>query len=80
MKLKSNIATSENGFIFNPATGDSFSGNNMAAQLLEAMKSGKTDAEIRQEVLTMYDVSENQFDRDWDNWILQLKEANLLEI
>jgi hypothetical protein len=80
MKLKSNIATSENGFIFNPTTGDSFSGNNMAAQLLEAMKSGKTDAEIRQEILNRFDVSENQFDRDWDNWMLQLKEANLLEI
>lgn len=80
MKLKSNIATSENGFIFNPATGDSFSGNNMAAQLLEAMKSGKTDTEIRQEILNRFDVSENQFDRDWDNWMLQLKEANLLEI
>jgi hypothetical protein len=80
MKLKSNIATSENGFIFNPATGDSFSGNNMAAQLLEAMKGGKTEAEIRQDILNRFDVSENQFDRDWDNWMLQLKEANLLEI
>lgn len=80
MKLKSNIATSENGFIFNPATGDSFSGNGMAAQLLAAMKSGKTNAEIKQDILNRYDVSENQLDKDWDDWMLQLKEANLLEI
>lgn len=80
MKLKSNIATSDNGFIFNPATGDSFSGNEMAAQLLAAMKSSKTEAEIKQDILNRYDVSENQLDRDWDNWMLQLKEANLLEI
>jgi hypothetical protein len=80
MKLKSNIATSDNGFIFNPATGDSFSGNDMAAQLLAAMKSSKTETEIKQDILTRYDVSENQLDRDWDNWMLQLKEANLLEI
>ncbi|WP_413669007.1 PqqD family protein [Mucilaginibacter sp. Mucisp86] len=80
MKLKNNIATSDNGFIFNPATGDSFSGNEMAAQLLSAMKSNKTEAEIKQDILKRYDVSENQLDRDWDNWMLQLKEANLLEI
>jgi len=80
MKLKSNIATSENGFIFNPATGDSFSGNSMAAKLLEAMKSGKTEDDIKQDILSRYEVSESQLNRDWDNWMLQLKEANLLEI
>ena len=80
MKLKSNIATSENGFIFNPATGDSFSSNDMAATLLEAMKSGKTEDNIKQDILSRYEVSESQLNRDWDNWMLQLKEANLLEI
>lgn len=80
MKLKSNIATSENGFIFNPATGDSFSGNSMAATLLEAMKSGKTEDDIKQDILSRYEVSESQLNLDWDNWMLQLKEANLLEI
>ena len=80
MKLKSNIATSENGFIFNPATGDSFSSNDMAATLLEAMKSGKTEDNIKQDILSRYEVSESQLNLDWDNWMLQLKEANLLEI
>jgi len=80
MKIKSNIATSENGFIFNPATGDSFSGNAMAAQLLLAMKNGKSEEDIKKDVLEKYDVSADQLERDWDDWIVQLKEANLLEI
>ena len=80
MKIKSNIATSENGFIFNPATGDSFSGNAMAAQLLLAMKNGKPEEDIKKDVLEKYDVSADQLERDWDDWIVQLKEANLLEI
>jgi hypothetical protein len=79
MKLKSNIATSENGFVFNPATGDSFSGNGMAAVLFGMMKSGKTYPEIKVAVLEQYDVTAEQFDRDWADWLLQLKEANLLE-
>jgi hypothetical protein len=79
MKIKSNIATSENGFIFNPATGDSFSGNAMAAHLLMAMKSGKTGHEIKKDILDKYDVSAEQLERDWEDWMIQLKEANLLE-
>ncbi|WDF80600.1 PqqD family protein [Mucilaginibacter sp. KACC 22773] len=79
MKIKSNIATSENGFIFNPATGDSFSGNTIAALLLLAMKSGKTESEIKQDILDRYNVSERQLDLDWEDWMVQLKEANLLE-
>ncbi len=79
MKIKRNIATSENGFIFNPATGDSFSGNAMAALLLLAMKSGKTEDEIKQDILDRYNVNANQLNRDWEDWMAQLKEANLLE-
>jgi hypothetical protein len=79
MKLKKNIATSESGFIFNPATGDSFSGNAMASGILLAMKNGDTEVIIKQNILQKYEVSPEQLDRDWDDWIVQLKEANLLE-
>ncbi|HWZ02208.1 MAG TPA: PqqD family protein [Mucilaginibacter sp.] len=79
MKLKKNIATSESGFIFNPATGDSFSGNAMASYILLAMKNGDTEAAIKQNILQKYEVSPEQLDRDWDDWTVQLKEANLLE-
>ena len=79
MKLKKNIATSESGFIFNPATGDSFSGNAMASYVLLAMKNGESEAQIKQNILDGYEVSAEQLNRDWEDWILQLKEANLLE-
>ena len=79
MKLKKNIATSENGFIFNPSTGDSFSSNNIAAEILALMKAGKTSLEIKQDVLDRYEVDEQQLERDWEDWLLQLKDANLLE-
>lgn len=80
IRIKKNIATSENGFIFNPATGDSFSGNGMASEILLAMKNGQQDVQIKQDILLKYEVSAEQLDRDWEDWIVQLKEANLLEI
>lgn len=79
MKLKKNIATSESGFIFNPFTGDSFSANAIAAEILAEMKSGKTEPEIKAGILARYDVKPEQLGRDWDDWMVQLREANLLE-
>ncbi|WP_443945700.1 PqqD family protein [Pedobacter sp. AW1-32] len=79
MKLKANIATSENGFIFNPATGDSFSSNAIAAEILGYLKLGESEASIKKRILDKYEVDSCQLDRDWQEYMLQLKEANLLE-
>lgn len=80
MKLKTNIATSENGFIFNPATGDSFTSNALAAEILVYMKLGETEEEIKKKILTQYEVELAQLEQDWDDYMLQLKEANLLDL
>jgi hypothetical protein len=79
MKIKKNIATSENGFIFNHATGDSFLGNAIASEIIAAMKNGDAVQLIKQGILEKYDVKPEQLDRDWEDWMAQLKEANLLE-
>ena len=80
MKLKTNIATSENGFVFNPATGDSFSANTIASEILSAMQKGENEQQIKNTILEKYQVSPEQLERDWDDWLLQLKQANLLEV
>ena len=80
MNIKKNIATSENGFIFNPATGDSFSSNPIGAEILLLMKSGKTSLDIKEIILAKYEVEPAQLERDWEDWLLQLKDANLLDL
>lgn len=80
MKLKKNIATSENGFIFNPSTGDSFSSNPIAAEILGMMKTGQSAEDIRTDILVRYDVDRAQLERDWEDWIMQLRDANLIEL
>jgi len=80
MRLKANIATSENGFIFNPATGDSFTSNGLAAEILTLMKLGETEAEIKHKILAKYEVESIQLERDWDDYMQQLREANLLDL
>lgn len=79
MYLRKNIATSENGFIFNPSTGDSYSANPVAAAILEQLKQGMTFSDIKTALLDTYEVDPLRLERDWDDFINQLREASLLE-
>lgn len=79
MKILKNIATSENGFVFNPTTGDSFSGNAMTGEILTLLKNGLSEIDIKHHILKIYDVQPAQLEKDWNDWSLQLQQANLLE-
>ena len=79
MKIKKNIASSETGFLFNPGTGDSFSANPVATDILQWMKENKSTAEIQQAILEKYQVDKTQLMKDWDDFMVQLHDNNLLE-
>lgn len=79
MSIRKNIATSESGFIFNPLTGDSYAANPVATEILDLLKQGKTTAEIKAWLLENYTVEPARLERDWDDFMLQLRDANLLE-
>ena len=79
MKLKKNIATSEAGFIFNPATGDSFAANPLAADILGQIKQGIDAATIKADLLERYDAAPGQLEKDWDDLLAQLHEFQLLD-
>ena len=79
MKLKKNIATSESGFVFNPSSGDSFSLNTIGAEILLQMKESKSAEDIKKDILNRYDVDKSLLERDWDDFMAQLKDNNLLE-
>jgi len=79
MKLKKNIATSESGFVFNPSTGDSFSLNTIGAEILLQMKESKSSEEIKKDILNRYEVDDSLLEKDWDDFMAQLRDNNLLE-
>ena len=79
MKLKKNIATSESGFVFNPSSGDSFSLNIIGAEILLQMKESKSSDEIKKDILNRYEVDKSLLEKDWDDFMAQLKDNNLVE-
>jgi hypothetical protein len=79
MKLKKNIATSEEGFIFNPGTGDSFSTNNIGSDIIALLKENKSSKEIIEIICKKYDVDENQFEKDLDDFESQLNDYKIID-
>jgi hypothetical protein len=76
--IKKNIATNEFGFVFNPATGDSYSSNPVAADIIQLMKDGSSLNEIKKTLLDKYDVDKRTIEKDVDDFVGILKENNLL--
>ena len=76
--IKRNIATNEFGFIFNPATGDSFSSNHIAAEIIQMMKDNLSVNDIKKSMLEKYDVDRATVEKDMDEFMTLLKENNLL--
>jgi hypothetical protein len=79
MKLKSNIALSESGFIFNPNTGESFTINPTGQQLIELIKEGKEFEEISQYFLENFETEESIFEKDFEDFMHMLTSYQMLE-
>ena len=65
---------------FNPSTGDSFSSNPIAAEILLHLKEGSSVQQVKSLILEKYDVEPNQLEKDWDDFANQLRDGNLLDL
>ncbi|HHT23770.1 MAG TPA: PqqD family protein [Bacteroidales bacterium] len=73
MKIRKNIAISENGFIFNPMTGDSFSVNETGAFILQKLKDDESEETILQNLMDEYDLDTYTAERDLNDFLSMLK-------
>lgn len=79
MKIKKNIAVSDSGFVFNPATGESFSANPIGMEIMELLKKGTPTQEISNTILEKYEIDASTIDKDLHDFIQILKQYTLLE-
>lgn len=79
MKLNKNLAVSETGFIFNPTSGDSFTANEIGTEIINLMKESKNIADIKNALLDKYDVEGSQLEKDVDDFIVLLRDNNLIQ-
>lgn len=79
MKLKKSIAISENGFIFNPEIGTSFTTNSLGVAILKQLKNLTTKEEIKNSIVNSYDVDAITCEKDLDDFLRMADQFNLIE-
>lgn len=79
MKLKSNIAASANGFLFNPISGESFTLNQTGVAILEMLHQEISQKELLDKLHQKFDVDKNLLEKDVHEFIMLLKEQQILE-
>jgi hypothetical protein len=79
MRINKKIAISESGFVFNPTRGDSFSTNPIGLEIVNMLKAGKSREEIREYILQTYQTNEATFEKDFYDFVQQLKQHNLID-
>lgn len=79
MRIRKNIAVSDEGFLFNPATGDSFSTNGIGSEIISLLKQDKSTSQIIEEISKNYDVDRLLLERDLDEFTGLLKDYSILE-
>ena len=79
MRLKKNIALSESGFVFDPSSGDSYSLNEQAREIVELLNKDMSVEEISSAFMENYDIEKPEFERYFYDFIAMLKQYNLIE-
>lgn len=79
MKANKSLAVSENGFIFNPATGDSFSVNSVGLDIINLIREGKSETEIVNAIVDRYQVDSSTAEKDLMDFANVLANHQLIE-
>ena len=79
IKIKSNIAISDSGFIFNPANGESFSANPIGIEFFNLIKQEKNQEDIFENMLEKYNTDKNTLEKDYSDFVQTLNQFQLLD-
>jgi hypothetical protein len=79
MKLKRNVAISENGFIFDSTNGNSFSINPIGIEIIDFIKQNFSFNEIVGQLSNKYETEVRSLEKDLIDFISQLKQYQIVE-
>lgn len=73
------IAISDSGFLFLPSTGETFTLNQIGKDIFKMIQSGKDDDAIFEQITAEYDVDKQTLEKDFSDFIQQLKSYSLVK-
>jgi PqqD family protein of HPr-rel-A system len=79
LKIPSNIAISDSGFIFHPSTGETFTVNAIGSEIIHLLKDDLSFDEICSHIALEYEIDEKTVNKDLSDYLNQLKNLNILK-
>ncbi|GAB4301357.1 MAG: hypothetical protein Kow0068_24310 [Marinilabiliales bacterium] len=79
MKLNEDIALSDNGFVFDPTSGETFSLNQTGTDIIKLLKKGLNIEEIKKALLEKYEANDYEIEKEIYDFITILKQYNLIK-
>ncbi len=79
MQIKKNIAVSDSGFVFDPTSGESYTLNTVGVEIINLLKAGLHEDEIKHKILEEYEVSASAYDKSFIDFVAMLKNYELVE-
>ena len=73
MQIAEEVKISDNGFVFNSKTGDSFNLNPIGLEMIKMIEANKAFEEIRDSILQKYDIDDLTFEKDFYEFVALLK-------
>ncbi len=77
--IPENLAISDTGFLFMPATGETFTLNEMGKNIFKMIQGKMSPDQIFNEILENHDVDRKTLERDFHDFIHQLKNFGLIK-
>ena len=79
MKINKNIAINDKGLLFNPATGESFTVNQIGIIIIKLLKEEKSISEISDIITEEYNVDDHTLEKDILDFGYLLRNHNIVE-
>jgi hypothetical protein len=78
MKIPVEVKISDNGFVFNSKTGDSFSLNPFGLELIKNIQEEKEFENLKTSILEKYDIDDLTFEKDFYEFCALLKHHQII--
>lgn len=78
MNRISQIAINDEGFLFDPLTGESFTVNQTGLEIIKGLKEGKSEEEIIEYLTENFEIDKETAKRDFTDFIEKLRSYKLL--
>ena len=79
MKIRDNIAVSDNGFVFDPETGESFTVNLVGVDIIKQLQKNSSKDELIEKMEKEYEIDALTLEKSVNDFLIMMQEFKLTE-